>query len=259
MELLIALISAAIQAIATFLGFQLTLSPATTPQQKLYYKRAFIALGGAGILVTTGQWWYSSKSDAELKGSINQVREQTRQPPQVTVNVPQPVVQLLPAPQPTPAASEAPKPKLQNQRSARDSSNAALRPPPAPSDIRVSFNIDYPRVFFDLSKLHSDGLALLNAAKRLDHDTYEKDIVTWAGQIISTLTAARQMTDALEMNSDVGLPTYVIPQGVPQVNQVLYHNVWFRVYRLQQFLRRVEKDWLKNVIFDREPSSNSIK
>ena len=66
-----------------------------------------------GIVVTVIQFPLSSKSDAELKGSINEVR--TKQPHQVTVNVPPPVAQILPAP----PASPLSKPAEPERRQAR--------------------------------------------------------------------------------------------------------------------------------------------
>jgi hypothetical protein len=250
MELFIVVVLAAIQCLVGYLGFHLTVSPAATDHQRQLYKGAFIGLGLLGILATVGQWWYASRAAAELTGSISQVREQTKQPPNVTVNVPQPLVQLLPAPA---ATSQSPAAQLSAPKStaAVSPEKTPLLKPPSPFNVRVKFDIDYGQIYMTLSELQKQGLDLLEAATKVDSDVYKAQVVEWATKIANHLIDARQMTDELEMNSDVGVPSHATPANVPEGNRGLYHNVWFRVYRLQEFLRRVEKEWLKNVVFGR--------
>ena len=124
MDILLTLLSGGLQALIAYWGYKLTVDPIETPQQRRWYRAGFITIGVVGVALTVTQQWLNGREQAELLAKIDglgtgveQVRSQTQQPPTVTVNLPQPLVQLLPAPTapPRPGNGSAAKVSATNQ------------------------------------------------------------------------------------------------------------------------------------------------
>lgn len=95
------------------LEFQLTVAPADTPAKVRSYRYQFVTLAVVTVLLTVAQQELNSRSERELtarlkqlRTGVDQVREQTKQPPNITVHPPQVTLQLSPSIEvrPAPAA-----------------------------------------------------------------------------------------------------------------------------------------------------------
>jgi hypothetical protein len=104
------LANAVVQIITAGLGVKLSLDPAVTPKERRFFQMSFGVLAAASVFVT---WMQIRQSAAERKETaqqlqaiqttaslaredIGRVREQTKEPARITVNVPPAIVQLVP-------------------------------------------------------------------------------------------------------------------------------------------------------------------
>lgn len=99
LQIVITLFSSVLQATLAYWGYKLTVDPIETPKQRRWYRAGFIAIGVLGVVLTATQQWMNGREQAELLAKIDglgtgveQVRSQTQQPPNITVNVPPPQV-----------------------------------------------------------------------------------------------------------------------------------------------------------------------
>jgi hypothetical protein len=95
MDIVLTVLSAALQGLLAFWGFKLSTGPLETPQQHQFYKRGFIIVGILGVGITAFQALSNSREQGELNAAITKltegvgkVEEQTKQPANVIVNVP---------------------------------------------------------------------------------------------------------------------------------------------------------------------------
>ena len=95
MEIALTAISAALQALLAYWGFKLSTGPLESQRQHEMYKRGFIIVGAIGIGITIVQGFTNQQEKNQLNASIerlnsgvDKVGEQTKQPPNITVNVP---------------------------------------------------------------------------------------------------------------------------------------------------------------------------
>jgi hypothetical protein len=157
----------------------------------------------------------------DLGKATADVQQQTKVPPTVNVTVPPPIVQIIPVPAPAPTQKPVAPPP---------SSPFNIRLVPSPFEVLAK----------RLGEAHVRGLDLLDRASRMDAPSLEKEFREWADGILSALTETKCWATAYIMNSDVGLPLPPVSEKVPEVNRVLYHNIRFRIYRLDQLLPKLQ-------------------
>jgi len=119
--------SLALQALATFLGVKLAVDPLETLQQRRTYKKAFIVILVIGVGITLAQEWRNSVEQTALRSELTKLRDtvdetakgvqniedQTKQPPNITVTTPAPVVNVLPLAPTPPTETKAPRARVE--------------------------------------------------------------------------------------------------------------------------------------------------
>lgn len=110
LEIALAILGYGVQALLAWLGIAVSLRPPDAPRRQRYVW-GFLVVALMGFAVQTGQLMNSRQERAaqqrerqslqneivKLQTGITTVQEQTKQPPQVNVNVPAPVVRVIPS------------------------------------------------------------------------------------------------------------------------------------------------------------------
>jgi hypothetical protein len=79
---------AAFTLVTAFLGMHVTLHPAETQQQKVWYKIGFLVCALVGCILVGVQAWRNNHAQGKLQAEIDRIEINTKQPPKVEVNVP---------------------------------------------------------------------------------------------------------------------------------------------------------------------------